>query len=102
MVCPECGCTEHLYFETKGVLLRKPLPGWVAVLLFVWSFILFHITIGLRDNDYSVIPGVAFFVCLIAGIVYSTIRKRRIEDDLHTKVMKRICKNCEHVEYLDI
>ena len=104
MICPKCGCTEHIYFEAKAISLsRKPLPRWIAVLLFICSFIFFGIATKFgNETIYAVIPAICFMVCLVSGIIYCVVRKRRIEDDLCRPVMKRICKNCEYVQYVDV
>lgn len=102
MKCPKCGSEDFAYVETTNVILRKKLPVWVTIVLFVLALFFFSQIQGNTENlTWQHISGYLCLACLISGIIYTTIRKRRINKDRQKTITKKICTQCNHIEYIE-
>ena len=100
MKCSKCGCEEFAYTETTGQVIRKKLPLWISVVIFIIG-IFFAVQVNNHDNPklagICVIIGSCFIEC---GLIYTLIRYVRIRKDKKKIVTKRICKQCNNVEII--
>ncbi len=101
MKCPKCGNEDFAYVQTTGVVLRKKLPIKISIILFVLAFFFFSQINSDLNLTWRHVSTYLFVITLVSGIIYTEIRKKRINDDRRRVVTKKICKDCEHVEYID-
>ena len=88
MKCPVCGGEDFVYTTTNGLIIRKKLPIWIAI---VMAFV--GIIINLICAPYGAL---GFF----SAFIYLGIRYERIKNDKKKLVTKKICKNCNHFEII--
>lgn len=100
MKCPKCGCEDFAYVETTDEIIRPKLPLWIGIIPIITGWLFLMVLMNLENGVIKYMLMTLFALIIFFGIAYLFIRYVRIRNDRRKIVTKRICKQCNHIDYI--